>query len=267
MLITSSESFSKRLLVGIPMTGLIRAEWAMGRWNQIIPCNFALTDCIQWIDQNTPLGFLVADARNIVVHHAIKGGFEWLWFIDQDVVLPQGTLIHYNDCMIKGDVPVIGGLYFTKSVPSEPLVYRGRGNGYYDKWNIGDKVWVDGMGMGCTLIHTSILKVMYEECEEYKCRDMKIKKVFETPRRMWFDPEYNTWRLAIGTEDLDWCNRVIEGNVLERAGWKKFQKKKYPFLIDTRIFCKHIDNDGIQYPSRGEEFQFMRVKENVSNSK
>jgi hypothetical protein len=38
-------------------------------------------------------------------------------------------------------------------------------------------------------------------------------------------------------------------NILEKTGWKKVAKRKYPVLVDTGIFCRHIDvNTGKQYP-------------------
>ena len=258
-IITCPTTMRTRILVGIPMTGLLRSEWVLARYGQVIPCNWSQVDCIQWIDQCSPLGFLVADARNLVVKAAIEGNFEWLFFIDHDTILPPTTILRWNERMLKADVPVWSGLYFTKSVPSEPLVYRGRGNSYYTKWKLGDEVWVDGIPMGCTVIHCSILQAMWKEAEEYEVtRGIKTRKVFETPCKTFYDPEKMTWFNATGTEDLDWCTRVIEGEYFKKAGWSKYQRRKYPFLIDTNIFCRHIDWDGVQYPSRGEEQYFMR---------
>jgi len=81
--------------------------------------------------------------------------------------------------MIEEKIPIVGGLYFTKSIPAEPLLYRGRGNGYFAKWELGKKVWVDGLGMGSTLIHSSILKALYDESEEYYVGDQKVRRIFE----------------------------------------------------------------------------------------
>ena len=53
----------------------------------------------------------------------------------------------------------------------------------------------------------------------------------------------------VGTSDLFWCDTVIKNDYLTKAGWRKIAKKKYPFLIDTKMFCKHIDlNSGKTYP-------------------
>ena len=174
----------RRIMLGIPMTGLIRAEWALARYGQCIPCNWSQVDSIQWMDQYTPIEFLVADARNIIVHNVIQKGFDWLFQIDHDVVLQHDTFIRINDYMLKEEVPMLSGLYFTKSVPSEPLIYRGRGNSYYNKWKLGDKVWVDGIPSGTTLIHRSLLEVLYKESKEYEVTPgLVVREVYETPSK------------------------------------------------------------------------------------
>ncbi len=251
------EAAQNRILVGIPLTGLVRAEWMIARYGQVIPCNWSQVDCIHWLDQNSPLGFLVADARNMIATECVEQKFEWLFFIDHDVILPPTTVLRLNERMLKADVPMWSGLYFTKSVPSEPLVYRGRGNSYYNKWKLGQEVWVDGIPMGCALIHSSILKVLYDESEPYDLMGKTVRKIFETPARTWFDPETQSWFNAVGTEDLELCTRIMKNNILKKAGWPKLQRRKYPFMIDTSIFCRHIDFNGKQFPSAGEEMEFV----------
>lgn len=245
-----------RLFIGVPMTGLIRSEWAMARYGQIIPCNWSHTDHIQWLDQFSPVRFQVADARNLIVAGAVQRNSEWLLFIDHDVVLPPTTFVQLNDYMVHADVPIVGGLYFTKSVPSEPLMYRGIGTGYYAKWKLGDKVWVTGLGMGCTLIHCSILRRMWEDSEPYKIGDKEIRRVFHTPGHVAYDPETKTINANTGTEDIHFLARIKKEHVLEKAGWAKFQRKDFPYLVDTNIFCYHIDMDGTKYPARGEHLKF-----------
>jgi hypothetical protein len=246
------------------MTGLLRSEWVLARYGQVIPCNWSQVESLQFMDQYSPVNYLVADARNLVVEQAVKNNFEWLLFIDHDTIIPPKTMLTFNDYMISKKYPVIAGLYFTKSVPAEPLIYRGIGTSYYDKWHFGDIVEVDGIPMGCTLIHVSILKAMYEEAEPYKIGDYSVRRVFQTPARTWWDPEKISWQNAAGTEDLHWCRNVIDNNFFIKATkfggtWEKFQKKKYPFIIDTGLYCKHIEFDGRQYPSMGEDLKFLRL--------
>jgi hypothetical protein len=254
--------WSRRILVGIPMTGSLRAEWVLGRYHQIIPCNWSQTDAIMWLDTFVPLGFTVADARNILATQCVEMDYEWLFFIDHDVILPASTVVKMNDRMIKNEIPLWSGLYWTKSKPSEPLVYRGRGNGYFPDWKMGDEVWVDGLPMGCTMISVSLLKTLYDESPAYKIQvpqgTYNARRFFQTPGVQVYDPVQRGWFNWGGTEDLDFCARLITEKVLQRAGWEKLAKKKYPFLIDTSIFCKHIDPAGIQYPSAGEEGEFEK---------
>lgn len=249
-----------RIMVGVPMTGVVRAEWMLARYGQVIPCNWSQVDCIHWIDQYSPIRFSVADARNMISTRAVEEKFEWLFFIDHDVVLPPTTVLRLNDIMLENKVPIFGGLYFTRSVPSEPLIYRGRGNSYYKDWNLGDKVWVDGMGMGCTLINVSVLKALYDESAEYNIGPIKVRRIFETPAKSWFDPESGGWQSSVGTEDLEFLTRIQENDILRKAGWPKIANKEFPFLMDTGIYCKHIDMNGIQYPSRGEDTVFFPKK-------
>jgi hypothetical protein len=238
-----------RLLISVPMTGLVRAEWCIARWGQVIPCNWSHSDHVSWMNQYTPLGYAVAEARNLAVDKAVQRDFEWLLFIDHDVILPPDCFVKLNQYLLSGDYPVVSGLYYAKAHPPEPLIYRGRGNGYFKNWKMGDKVMVDGIPMGCTLINVKLLKAMWEDAPEYTVSgNQKIRKVFDTPYGCYQDPEKKTWDSFSGTEDLAWCNRVISGKYLAKAGWPKLAKEKYPFLMDTSIFCRHITNDGQIYP-------------------
>ncbi|MFC1709491.1 hypothetical protein ACFL2J_05525 [Candidatus Omnitrophota bacterium] len=249
------QGWKKRVCIAVPTTGLVRVEWMMARFGQVIPVNWSNSDIFQFFDQFSPMGWAVADARNICVEYSITGGFEWTLFIDHDVILPPHCFLKMNAYMRSAKYPVVCGLYWCKGSHPEPLLFRGRGTSYYDKWKAGDKVQVDGIPMGCTLIHNSLLKVMYDTSQVYTCSTMSgpvvVRRVFETPRQAWFDPEKCLYNTRVGTEDLFWCDRVMREKVFEKSGvpqFKKFQKMKYPFLLDTSIVCKHIDENGRQYP-------------------
>jgi len=246
------EGWQKRICMAVPTTGLVRVEWMMARFGQVIPCNWSQGDIFQFMDQYSPMGWAVADARNVCVQYFIDQEFEWLFFIDHDVILPPDTFLKINDYMLKGDIPIVSGLYYCKGTHPEPLLFRGRGSSCYMDWEQGDKVWVDGIPLGCCLIHGSIIKLMYDESEVYTLQTIAgpvvVRRVFETPRKAWYDPEQGRYNTKVGTEDLWWNDRIIKEKVLARAGWPKFQKKKWPFLLDTSIFCRHINEHGQMFP-------------------
>lgn len=249
------QGWKKRICIAVPTTGRVRVEWMMARFAQVIPCNWSHGDIFQMFSQQSPLGYAVAEARNVCVEYFISQGFEWLLFIDHDTCIPPDTFLKINDYMLTAEYPVVCGLYFCKGSHPEPLIYRGRGNGFYNNFRRGEKVMVDGIPMGLTLIHRDIMKYLYDNSPVETVPGINgpvvVRKVFETPKNSWFDPESGRYAGQSGTEDLFWCDRVINENVFEKCGnprWAKFAKMKNPFLCDTSIFARHIDEDGRQYP-------------------
>jgi hypothetical protein len=166
------------------------------------------------------------------------------------VLIPDNTLVILNQYMLDAKIPVISGLYYSRSRPSNPLIFRGRGNGHYNDFQIGDKVWCDGVPTGCLLIHHSVLRLMWDESPEYGVRqaDGRVeitRRIFETPRVS--NVSAGIHNNVSGTSDLNWCDRVMREEVFERAGWA-VEDKANPFLVDTNIFCKHINPNGEQFP-------------------
>lgn len=242
--------YVNRIMVGTACTGSVRVEWMMARYGQIVPCNWSMVQMLQFMSSYVPLRYQVADAQNLIVKEAIEKDFEWLFLLEHDVIVPNNLFVVLNDYMRRADTPIVSGLYFTRSVPSEPLVYRGRGNSFYGDWKLGDKVWADGVPTGCLLIHSAILRTMWADSEPYQVGNQTTRRVFDTPRAAWFNEATGQYNTTSGTSDLDWCQRVIEGGYLHKSGWGAFAEEhpRWPFLVDTSIFCRHINPDGTQFP-------------------
>lgn len=245
---SNDPGYVNRLLIGTPVTGLVRVEWVQARYGQIIPCNWSMVQMLQYMSSYMPLRYQVADAQNLIVKEVIEKGFEWLFLLEHDVILPPDGFLRVNEYIREKRHPVVSGLYYTRSQPSEPLLYRGRGTSFYTDWKLGEKVWVDGVPTGALLIHAGLLRAMWAEAEEYTLYGTKVRRVFDTPRNLWIDPQTGTFNTTVGTSDLDWCSKVVTGNYLAKAGWHEYQNMRWPFLVDTALFCKHINNDGSQYP-------------------
>lgn len=241
----------KKLLVGTPTLGLIRMEWAAARYGQVIPSNYSKVDMIQYLNSFIPLRYSIADAQNLIVQEALNKGYEWVLFMEDDTIPPPDALLRFNEYIRSGDTPVVSGLYFTRSDPAEPMVYRGRGNSYYTDWKLGDKIWVDGVPTGMLLVDARLLKIAWDNAPEYSANGIRARRVFETPGKTWFNEETGSQEMLVGTSDLDFCKKVIERGYLEEH-WPKLAKSEYPFLIDTNINCMHIDRtDGQQFPIGG----------------
>lgn len=241
--------YVNRVLVATPTAGSVRIEWVMARYGQIIPTNWSQVQLNQFMNSFVPVQYEIGHAQNLIVKAAIEKDFEWLMLIEDDVLLPPDAFIRFNKYMRDEKHPVVSGLYYTRSEPSEPMIYRGRGTSFYDKWKQGDVVECDGLPTGVLLVHVGLLKAMWEEAPEYTHGGQIVRRIFDTPRHLYVDPETGTFNATTGTSDLDWCTKVIEGNYLAKSGWKTHAKKQYPFIVDTNIFCNHIDrNTGKQYP-------------------
>jgi len=241
----------KRLLVAVATEGWVRFEWSHARYGQVVPVNWEASgfDIQFGFDA---LGYSIDDAYNLITKKALELKVDWLVLIEDDVVVPNDLFVKFARYIDAGDVPVVSGLYYTKSEPGVPLLFRGRGNGAFLNWKRGQKVWVDGLPMGCLLIHTSILKWFWENIQDaYVTPDgQSVKRVFETPRKIFFDPQTNGYMRHEGTQDLYFFDRIVEWDVLKKTGWAKVSRKKFPFLCDTGIFCKHIDRgSGKMYPA------------------
>jgi GT2 family glycosyltransferase len=223
----------------------------MARYGQAMPCNWSAASASLGIGNVVPMHYLVADAQNLGCEDVVKKNFEWLLLWEDDVIAPHDALLQLNQYIRKAEIPVVSGLYFTKSLYSEPVLYRGVGCGCYRNFKLGQKVWADGVPTGFLLIHSSIIKLMWKESEEYETLGKrKTRKIFETVAQCYYDPETQSFSSGSGTSDLMWCLRVIKEDVLRRAGWPKIGRRKYPFLCDTKIFCKHVDlSTGKQFPS------------------
>lgn len=240
--------WQNRLLIGTPSTGLVRMEWVLSRYGQVIPVNWSATDAIQWISTFAPMQYLVADAQNLICRTIVEKNFQWLLLIESDNLLPPDAFLRINAYIREATIPVMSGLYFTKSDPAEPLLFRGRGTSYYTNWKMGDKVWVDGVPTGFLLVHGDLIRAMWKESAEYVINGQSTRRIFDCPEKVWYDPESGATHGLIGTSDLAWCERVIKEKFFEKSGWKEFQKKEFPFLVDTNIFVRHIDESGRQFP-------------------
>lgn len=236
--------YVNRILIGTATRGTVRIEWHSARMGVITPTNWSNVSMTQAMSSFIPVRFSVADAQNLIVRECIERDFEWLLLLEDDTIPPPDLFIKLNRYMKDEPTPVVSGLYYTKSEPSEPLIYRGRGTGAFTNFKMGDKVWADGVPTGCLLIHSAILREMWKESPDYQINGQLTRRVFETPVRQWINPETGDVNTITGTSDLDWCTRVMEGGYFKKAGWDAYQKKKYPFLCDTSIRCSHISPDG-----------------------
>ena len=132
---SNDPGYSNTLLVGTACTGLLRVEFVAARYSQLVPLNWSMAGYMQTVAAGVldymPLRYLVADAQNLIVAEAIRLDMEWLFLLEHDVVLPPNAFFMLNRWMKETPAPVVSGLYFSRGYPSEPMVFRGMGQGVH----------------------------------------------------------------------------------------------------------------------------------------
>ena len=135
----------KRIMISVPTFGMLDVEWNTRFMALAGPENSELKHC--W-----PVDMPIAEARNRSVEAAIERECDSVFFVDYDVLVFPDTLTR----LVALDLPVVGGLYYTKSNPPEPVaLVDGRP---ISEWKSGALVAVDVVGMGCTLLDVALLK-------------------------------------------------------------------------------------------------------------
>lgn len=103
---------------------------------------------------------LVYDARNKFCEQAISGEFDYILWLDSDMVFPSYVLRQ----MLQDDKDIVSGLYFRRSYPYTPVAFEELRHDEEGILHTKDLLeWpkelfqVDGVGFGCVLMKTDVL--------------------------------------------------------------------------------------------------------------
>jgi hypothetical protein len=202
------------VVVGLPARGRVRIEWAIMFRSLQAPVNGSMVT-------KTVLNAPIAQAREAVADWAVEQNCRYLFFVDDDVLMPNNSvrrLVYQMDN--NPDWDLISGIYVTKTnvnaVPPdvhEPLIFGGKPgspHAFFD-WKLDDIFPIWGCGMGCAMIRVETLKNL---------------------PKPWFAEGATVDGMdsrEIG-EDLYFCEKLREnGGTL---------------MADGGLLCGHIDNEG-----------------------
>lgn len=154
----------KKILVAIPTAKYIEVETFKSIWDMDVPDDYE-------VDFQFFYGYEIGGVRNCATAWALNNGFDFLFFVDSDIVLPKNTLTN----LLSADKDIISGVYIQrKSDMQVPEIYMWtEGNG---STNIplplllnNGIVEVVGVGMGCCLINVNVLKEWPQPHFVYTC--------------------------------------------------------------------------------------------------
>src|SRR5215204_388475 len=145
-----------------------------------------------------------AEARNQIIRQALANDCTHVFFIDDDMVMPEDTLLK----LVEHDLDGVLGLYLMRNYPHFPVAFdRAFGNGFnkflYLEPKVQGVIPITNGGLGCALIKTEVFKKMQEP-----------------------------W-VTLGEIQKDgWCDDVSFFNRYRAAGFKLF--------LDTNVRCGHL---------------------------
>lgn len=135
------------IVIGIPSFGMVSTYFLQGRMSQQFPL---VSSSMDYIVKGKP----IAEARNEIVEHALNVDATYIYWLDDDVIAPGDSFLklwrHQKD--------IINGVYWSKSNPPMPLLFRGHLDMPYLNWHVGDLLEIDAAGSGLTLVKTDVYR-------------------------------------------------------------------------------------------------------------
>lgn len=110
------------------------------------------------------MGSLIYTSRNNLALQAMKAEFDYMLWLDSDMVFQQDLLVKMKQVMDEKDMDFLTGLYFRRVPPFTPVLFD-----QLDIAEDGSCTWTDfkdvpeglfkvgGCGFGCVLIKTDVL--------------------------------------------------------------------------------------------------------------
>jgi hypothetical protein len=161
-------------------------------------------------------------ARNMACERALEHGFQWLFFLDDDVIPPVDTIQR----LINNGGDIVSGLYYRRAEPIVPVMIMEKNNErvWVTDFKPGATLSVDMVGAGCLLIH---------------------RRVLESVSKPWFE-----WLLD--RPDLPENQRCSE----DFAFCRKAKQHGFQVQVNTSVTCKHA---GIGASEIGGHFKPLSV--------
>jgi len=199
----------RRILLGVASGGTPAAPFIEALTKLKLPSN-----CMP-LQRSVVLGNFVPAQRELIMRDAVDGKYDYLFFVDDDIVLPEDALEMLLDTAESDPrTAVVGGLYYSRD-SLRPIAVA--------DWNSADTSTahipaftststgiVDGIGFGCALLRVAVAA--------------KLRAPY-FPAHIFIEKAARRARLC--DEDYLYCERVRKsGNVVR---------------LDARVRCPHYD--------------------------
>lgn len=194
---------SNGIVVLVPTSGRkVCIEWAIAIGSMSFPVGMNHSWYVSKAGPNS--GFTRDQQREKLAENAIKVGAEYMLWLDDDTVPPPTAAQELFFVLSQNPKAAIcGGIYCTKEEIPSPIVFMELGAGPHWQWTMGDVFKCKGIGTGCMMVRTSVLKDIpkpwFKDTSESNLGDVDI---------------YDDIRVNIagrsGTDDLYFCQKVSD---------------------------------------------------------
>jgi glycosyl transferase family 2 len=200
-----------RVLLGVASAGKPTAPFIASLARLKLPANVAP------LERSVAVGNFIPGQRELIMSDAVDEGFDYLLFVDDDIVLPEDA-VEKLVATAEADplTAVVGGLYYSRD-SARPIAVAGwdssdTSTAHIPAFTSTSTGIVDGIGFGCALLRVSVAK--------------KLGAPF-FPVHIFI--ERAARRVRQCDEDYLYCERVRKsGNVVR---------------LDARVRCPHYDRE------------------------
>lgn len=188
--------------------------------------------------------------REALAEKAVKVGAEYMMWVDDDTIPPPTAIQELFFVLSQHpEAAICGGIYCTKQIPPSPIVFKELGAGPFWHWTLGEVFECKGLGTGCMMVRTSIMK----DIPKPWFKDTSESYLGETEN-------FNGVEVKItgrtGTDDTYFCKKVSDaGHIILAHGGI------LPVHVDYNDNNKGYKLPENSYPVLSYKAQFEKDKE------
>jgi hypothetical protein len=169
------------------------------------------------LQRSVAVGNFIPAQRELIAEDALDGNFDYLFFLDDDMVFPSDALsLMLETAEADPQTAVVGALYYSRDSARPMVVSNWNGDDTTTAWippftaHSTDRV--DGIGFGCALLRVSALTTLKPP---YFPSHVYIERAARRVRQC--------------DEDYRYCERIRAAGLAVR--------------LDARVRCQHYDRD------------------------
>lgn len=168
---------------------------------------------LEELSYSTKSGVRTDKNRNVLIDEALQYDYDYVLWLDADMVYPVDMIVKYFDHKFK----IIGCVYFKRKYPYHPVLYV-NGTNPIKPYKMVDPTKlepntiyeVDGLGFGGVMVDTEVYRTM--QGDKYMNYGVNYHLPYETEGQL--------------THDLEWCRKAKEYG--------------YKIYVHTGVFAGHI---------------------------